>query len=96
MPQNWRRWSREYSTENGKSPRILPLTPENQERVARFKIQQYYQRYKDWRDVASVWYCGRPFSQVLVEGWADVPQAGGKYPSVRNYVADVMRRFRKK
>lgn len=49
-------------------------------------MQQYFDKYGNWEDVASMWYSGRPFSQVIREGWADKKQGKGNEPSVREYV----------
>lgn len=81
MPSNWPSWAAEAGIPG------QPPTPENQERVARFKIQQYYNTFGNWADVASVWYSGRPISQMSAEE-ANAPQNG--YPSIRSYVDSVL------
>ena len=40
MPGNWPNWSAEAGL-----PSDAPMTPENQEKVARFKLKQYYDKY---------------------------------------------------
>lgn len=85
MPANWPSWSREAGLPDG-----AQQTPENQDKVAQFKLNQYYQKYGNWADVASVWYSGKPFSQVEAEGWADRKQGNGDEPSVREYVNSVL------
>lgn len=75
MPSNWPSWSREYAANVlGKSVSKLPETPANQDAVAKYKMQQYFNQYGNWADVASMWYSGRPLSQVKAEGWADRKQ----------------------
>ena len=91
LPSNWPSWSQEYIKANpnefkNQSIWVLPNTPEYQEKLAKFKMQQYFDKYGNWEDVASMWYSGRPFSQVIREGWADKKQGKGNEPSVREYV----------
>lgn len=81
MPANWPSWSQEAGLPAGAAK-----TPENQERVTRFKLQQYYNKYGNWEDVASAWYSGRPLNKVN----ADVKQ--GNYPSIREYVNSVVKK----
>lgn len=94
MPENWEPWSQEYLAATGQNPNqsLDPSNPENQRGIARFKMQQYYQKYGNWADVASMWYSGRPFYQVVQEGWADEKQGNGDEPSVREYVNSVITR----
>ncbi|MGE3705129.1 MAG: transglycosylase SLT domain-containing protein [Vicinamibacterales bacterium] len=84
MPSNWPAWSREAGLPAG-----APQTPENQEKVVRYKLQQYYDKYGNWEDVAAVWYSGQPLGAN-----ADAPQTygGGSYPSIREYVNSVIAR----
>ena len=91
MPANWGPWSQEAGLPAGAAQ-----TPENQNKVANFKLQQYFNKYGNWKDVASVWYSGRPFYQVEAEGWADRRQGPtGAEPSVRQYVNSVLARLPK-
>lgn len=87
LPSNWPSWSQEAGL-----PKNAAQTPQNQERVARFKIQQYYNKYGNWEDVASAWYSGRPLNQV---GNRHVKQGRGNEPSVQDYVNSVTNRARK-
>lgn len=100
LPGNWPKWSQEYADATGLNM-SLPNTPENQDKVAKFKMQQYFDKYGNWEDVASMWYSGRPLSQVRAEGWADNKQ--GPYPpgdkrntepSVNEYVRSVMSKIK--
>lgn len=93
MPENWEPWSQEYLAATGQNPNqsLDSRNPSNQAAVARYKMRQYYERFGNWADVASMWYSGRPFYQVLQEGWADTPQGpNGDEPSVREYVNSVI------
>lgn len=88
MPANWDSWASEAGLPPG-----TQQTPENQNAVTKFKIDQYFNKYGNWADVASVWYSGRPLSQVEAEGWADDRQGDGSEPSVREYVNSVLNRL---
>lgn len=39
-------------------------SPEAQEAVADYKFNEYFKKYGNWEDVASVWFSGRPVSQA--------------------------------
>lgn len=85
MPANWPAWSKEA----GLGPNA-PRTPENQEKVARFKMLQYFDQFGSWEAVAVAWYAGPGAAQA----WNQNPsqprftraQGGGKYPSIADYV----------
>lgn len=85
LPSNWPSWSREAGIA-GASP-----TPENQELVARYKIQQYYDKFGNWRDVASTWYSGSPESSYSSSA-LNRKQGAGNEPSIKEYVDSVMSR----
>lgn len=86
MPSNWPAWSQEA----GLGPNA-PQTPENQEKVARFKLQQYYDTFGNWRDVASAWYSGSPLGAYNQEQLTR-KQGNGDEPSILEYVNSVMGR----
>jgi len=90
MPSNWGAWSQQAGLSAD-----APMTQENQNKVAKFKIQEYFNKYGSWKDVASVWYSGKPFSQVESEGWADKRQGDGSEPSVRQYVNSILSKLPK-
>lgn len=81
MPANWPSWSREAGLgENA------PQTPENQEKVARFKMQQYYDQFGSWDKVAKAWYSG--------PGNVDKNVSGGPgYPDSDTYAKDIASRM---
>lgn len=93
LPSNWPTWSREYAKSQLGVDTELEPTPTTQDNVAKWKMEQYYSKYGNWADVASAWYSGRPFSQVISEGWADKKQGNGNEPSVREYVNSVIGRM---
>jgi hypothetical protein len=85
MPANWPSWSREAGIPGAAQ------TPENQEKVARYKLQQYFDKFGNWEDVASAWYSGSPMS-AYTPAQLDRPQGNGDEPSIRQYVQSVMGR----
>lgn len=54
MPANWDPWSKAAGLPDGSE-----RTAENQERVARHKLCEYFKRYNNWWEVALSWYGGR-------------------------------------
>lgn len=94
MPGNWPSWSREA----GLGPNAS-RTPQNQDRVARFKMQQYKQQFGSWQAVAVAWYAG----PAAAAEWLRHPQAsrftrpqqsnGRQYPSINTYVDQVTARM---
>lgn len=82
MPSNWPAWSREAGIPGA------PQTPANQERVARFKMAQYYRQFGSWGAVAVAWYAG----PGAAAAWVKNPNAPrftrkqGQYPSINDYV----------
>lgn len=85
MPGNWPAWSREAGIPGA------PQTPENQEKVARFKIQQYYDKFGNWQDVASAWYSGSPTTAYTSQQLSR-KQGNGNEPSIAEYVSSVLAR----
>lgn len=96
MPDNWPSWSQEAGLSAG-----AEMTPENQERVAHFKLKQYYDKYGA-AGAAVAWYSGEANAQRWVNGEAtdvwgnpwDAPQHGNE-PSIKQYANDVMSRMGK-
>lgn len=85
MPDNWSSWAQDA----GLSP-DAPMTPENQNLVARNKMQEYFNKFGNWRDVAIAWYGGEGAVDWSEEA-KNRPQ--GEYPSVNEYADSVMARF---
>ncbi len=88
MPANWSGWAKEAGL-----PANAPKTPENQEKITRFKIQQYFNNYGNWGDVASVWYSGKPLTKAIQGGYANRKQGAGNEPSIQEYVNSLMKRL---
>ena len=87
MPANWGPWSREAGLPAGS-----PMSPENQDKVANFKIAQYMKMFGgDDRLVSAAWYAGPEYAKSLAAGSPSFSPfnrqgAGGKYPSVDEYI----------
>lgn len=94
MPSNWPSWSREAGLPSG-----APMTPENQNIVAAFKMQQYFHQFGNWGAVAVAWYGGPGAAAKWVENPSapafSAPQTSGghSYPSINQYVSDVLGRL---
>ena len=86
---NWSKWAQDAGL-----PADAPLTPENQERVARHKMLEYYNKFGNWRDVAIAWYGGEKAVGYSEEA-KNRPQYanGNEYPSINEYADSVMSRF---
>lgn len=89
MPENWSSWA----VDAGLSP-DAPQTPENQYRVTRHKLLEYYNKFGNWRDVAIAWYGGE--GAVDYSDYAkNRKQGNGDEPSINEYADSVMGRFGK-
>ena len=82
MPNNWVPWA----TEAGANPN--DRSEANQRKVIKYKLNQYYQTYGNWHDVAVAWYAG---GGAVGASWLDRPQ--GAYPSVNDYADQVLGRM---
>lgn len=97
MPENWPSWAEEAGLSAD-----APRTPENQEKVARFKLSQYLKQYgPDGAMVA--WYSGPANAERWAAGestdiygrsW-DAKNGNGNEPSIREYVEQVSARGNK-
>ena len=77
---NWDAWCAEAGIVPVPS---MPWPPEAQEKVARFKMQQYYSETHNWHDVAVLWNVGNLDSTTSLtkgeEYWAKVAGSDGKF-----------------
>ncbi|OGG86580.1 hypothetical protein A3B87_02015 [Candidatus Kuenenbacteria bacterium RIFCSPHIGHO2_02_FULL_39_13] len=89
IPSTWRLWANRYAQANGRN--AVEQTPENQEAVARFKAQTLFGQYGSWRDVASIWFSGRPYYSFR-RPW----QISDGYISLPGYTGDVVRGMNQK
>lgn len=92
MPKNWPSWAKEAGLSEG-----AEQTPENQEKVAKYKLGQYYDKYGA-QGALVAWYAGEQNAKRWVDGekdaigengqhysW-DAKQGNGDEPSIREYV----------
>lgn len=88
MPENWGPWA----AEAGADP--SDFSAENQRRIIRYKLAQYYQTYGSWRDVALVWYGGAGGRARALAGGGDRPEggwsSGNVYDSLNAYADSVI------
>jgi hypothetical protein len=87
MPENWPSWSEEAGLEPG-----APMTPENQETVARYKLRQLYDKYGA-KGAAEAWYGGEGAVDYSEEAKSR-PQGNGDEPSINEYSSSVLSRMK--
>lgn len=63
MPANWKPWAKEAGL-----PSNAAKTPENQEKVARFKMQQYREQFGSWEAAAVAWFAGPDDAAAYAKG----------------------------
>lgn len=97
MPDNWPSWAEQAGLSAD-----APMTPENQEIVARYKLGDYYDKYGP-EGALVAWYAGEENGKRWADGapdaigegghysW-DAPQGAGDEPSVREYVQQALGR----
>lgn len=78
----WSDWAREAGAE----PR--DISPDNQRRVMKFKLAQYYETYGNWRDVAVAWYAGPGNVAMAKTGGGNRKETYG--PSIQSYADDLL------
>lgn len=86
MPSNWPSWAEEAGLSAD-----APMTPENQEIVARHKLREYYDKYGA-RGAAIAWYGGEGALNYSDEA-LNRKQGNGNEPSINEYANDVMSRM---
>lgn len=86
MPDNWPSWSQEAGLSAG-----AEMTPENQEKVARFKLKQYYDKYGA-RGAAIAWYGGEGALKYSADAM-NRKQGNGDEPSINEYADSVLARM---
>jgi hypothetical protein len=86
MPSTWASWSKDYANQVlGKSIGNLPMTPENQDAVAQWKIQSWLDQGLNPQQIAAKWNSG---SEVGWENKIGTNKLGVKY-NVPAYVNKV-------
>lgn len=87
MPSNWGEWAQEAGLDA-----TAPRTPENQDKVAAYKLGQYLDKYGA-RGAAMAWYGGEG-ALSYSEDALNRPQGdNGEYPSINQYADEVLGRF---
>jgi hypothetical protein len=89
MPENWPSWAEEAGLGAD-----APMTAANQDKVAKYKMLQYYEQFGNWRDVAIAWYGGAgavSYSEAAKN--AKQHFGGTEYPSINEYADSVMDRM---
>jgi hypothetical protein len=86
MPENWPSWSAEAGLPPGS-----PMTPENQDLVARFKLRQYYNKYGA-RGAAIAWYAGEG-ALSYSDAALNRRQGRGDEPSINEYADSILGRM---
>ena len=86
LPENWAQWAKDAGLDEN-----APMTPENQEIVAKNKMLEYYKKFGDWRKVAEAWYGGEGAVDWSAKEKA-ARQAGGN-PSLDEYADSVMAKY---
>lgn len=88
MPENWSAWAQEAGLSAD-----APMTPENQEIVARHKLGEYYDKYGA-RGAAMAWYAGEGSLNYSEEA-LNRKQGKGDEPSINEYADQVLSRMGK-
>src|SRR5574343_202820 len=88
IPGTWATWSKRLTESIGEKPKVLKQTPQNQEAVAWFKVNSLIDEGYDPKQIASIWYSGRPDYEKM----KGVTDAHGRL-DVPAYVSDVWSRF---
>lgn len=86
MPDNWAPWAHEAGIGAN-----APKTQENQNLVARHKMNEYYQRFGDWGAVAVAWFAGPDRARRYMEGDTSVLNLDDGNITVREYVDRIQR-----
>lgn len=88
MPENWSAWAQEAGLSAD-----APMTPENQEIVARHKLGEYYDKYGA-RGAAMAWYAGEGSLNYSEEA-LNRKQGKGDEPFINEYADQVLSRMGK-
>jgi len=76
MPETWKKYAREYAIATGQS--VSKQTPENQDKVAQFKVQQWLDKGYDAKQIASMWNAGEGRPDAW-KNWKGVNSLGVSY-----------------
>jgi hypothetical protein len=79
---NWDQWSKEAGFEGADWH-----DPKAQDAVAKFKVQQYFDRFQSWDAVSVAWFAGPNVAKRLVEeGTINYDKADSKGTTIKQYV----------
>lgn len=84
MPQTWNQWSQEYAKSQGIN-QSLAMTPENQDAVAKFKINQWLGKGYSVEEIPLLWNMGEKGAPGQIKpiksppGFTGVPYDSGAY-----------------
>lgn len=90
MPFNVGPWSRE-ALGRTMNPQEFLHDAKAQDAIADFKIRQYYAKFGNWEDVASMWHSGMPLAEAIRHGAKDVNMTTAAY--VQHIMGGPVRRF---
>jgi hypothetical protein len=91
MPGTWASWSSDYASQVlKKSVSSLPMTPENQDAVAKWKIQSWYNKGYTAEQIAAAWNAGE--GSVANDAWKSKigTNSKGVFYNTPGYVSKVM------
>lgn|GEM_PF-3733072 len=75
MPDTWKRMSTQFARINGFGDKPLPMTPENEEAVAKWSVEEMVSKGYNVKQIAAIWNSGGP----TWEGKKGVNSAGVPY-----------------
>ena len=79
---NWDKWSKEAGFEGADWH-----DPKAQDAVAKYKVQQYFDRFQSWDAVSVAWFAGPNVAKRLVEeGTINYDKADSKGTTIKQYV----------
>jgi len=79
---NWNQWSKEAGLEGADWH-----DPKAQDAVAKFKVQQYFNRFQSWDAVSVAWFAGANKAKELVNnGTIDYSKADSNGTTIKQYV----------
>lgn len=92
MASNISAWSKE-TIGRAVTPSQFLSSPQIQEQIARAKLTSYFQKYGP-AGAAIAWYAGPAAAQRYVQTGRISRASQGSYPSIMNYVQQIMKRMR--
>ena len=79
---NWEKWAKEAGVKGADWH-----DPKAQDEVAKFKVQQYFNKYNSWNAVSIAWFAGPNTTNKLIEdGTIDYSKADSNGTTIKQYV----------